>query len=346
MKNSSIRILLIEDNPPDVRLVEEMLRESKTNSFELESVNRLSSGLEKLHSDKIDIVLLDLGLPDCQGLSTLEKILPYTQDIAVMVLTGLADEEIGIQAVQDGAQDYLVKGQINASLLTRSMRHAVERKRTEKKIQVSYYKLERVFEETVEALSSVLGQRDPFTRNHQSNVTKLACAIAERMELSQDRIKGLRLAGLLHDIGKISIPAEILIKPSRLTDAEYRIVKIHARTAYDILKKIEFPWAIADIVLQHHERLDGSGYPQGLKNGEILLEAKIIAIADVVEAMSSHRPYRPAPGIEKALAEIKKNRGKLYEPEAVDVCLKLFKEKRFEFEQLFPLSLPPRGRER
>ncbi|MGB3480133.1 MAG: HD domain-containing phosphohydrolase [bacterium] len=327
-----MKILLVEDNPGDARLIGEMLKESGNTHFIINSVTSLNDGIESLKKETFDLVLLDLGLADCQGLSTLETISPYTQDIAVMVLTGLADEAIGIQAVQNGAQDYLIKGQVNASLLTRSMRYAAERKRTEKEIQTSYYKLERVFEETVEALSSVLGQRDPFTKNHQSNVTKLACAIAEKMELSQDRIKGLRLAGSLHDIGKISIPAEILIKPSRLTDAEYRIVKIHARTAYDILKKIEFPWPIADIVLQHHERLDGSGYPQGLKNGEILLEAKIIAVADVVEAMSSHRPYRPAPGIEKALAEIKKNRGKLYEPEAVDICLELFKTNEFSFD--------------
>lgn len=332
MVDNKLKILLVEDNPGDARLIGEMLKESGNTHFIINNVTSLNDGIEYIKKETFDLILLDLELPDCQGLSTLENITPYTQDIAVMVLTGLADEAIGIQAVQNGAQDYFIKGQVNASILSRSMRYAVERKKTEKEIQASYYKLECVFEETVEALSSVLAQRDPFTQNHQRNVTKLAYAIAEKMELSQDRIKGLRLAGSLHDIGKISIPAEILIKPSRLTDAEYRIVKIHARTAYDILKKIEFPWPIADIVLQHHERLDGSGYPQGLKNGEILLEAKIITVADVVEAMSSHRPYRPAPGIDKALAEIKKNRGKLYESDVVDICLKLFKEKGFKFE--------------
>ncbi len=332
MTDKKLRILLVEDNPGDARLIIEMLREHGNTHFTINSVTSLYDGLEYLKKDTFDLVLLDLGLPDCQGLNTLENMLPYTQDIALVVLTGLTDEEVGIQAVQNGAQDYLIKGQVNASLLARSIRYAMERKKTEKEIQAGYYKLECVFEETVEALSSVLGQRDPFTQNHQRNVTKLACAIAEKMELSQDRIKGLRLAGSLHDIGKISIPAEILIKPSRLTNAEYRIVKIHARIAYDILKKVEFPWPIADIVLQHHERLDGSGYPQGLKNGEILLEAQILVVADVVEAMSSHRPYRPAPGIEKALAEIKKNRGRLYGSRIADVCLKLFKENGFKFE--------------
>ena len=198
-------------------------------------------------------------------------------------------------------------------------------------IESSYQKLERVCEETVEALSSILGQRDPFTQNHQRNVTKLACAIATELNLSDKTIKGIHLAGLLHDIGKISIPAEILSKPSKLTDAEYRLVKTHAQIAYDILIKIDFPWPIAQIVLQHHERLDGSGYPQGLHGNEILQEAKILTVADVVEAMSSHRPYRPAPGVSRALEEIIKNSNKKYDPDSVNICLRLFNDKKFSF---------------
>ncbi|MBN2620594.1 HD domain-containing protein [candidate division WOR-3 bacterium] len=332
MIDNKLKILLVEDNPGDARLIGEMLKSNGNNHYIINSVDSLYDGLESLKKETFDLVLLDLVLPDCRGFMTLEKILPYTQDIAVIVLTGLADEKIAIQAIHHGAQDYLIKGQVNASLLTRSMRYAVERKKAEKEIKTSYNKLKRVFEETVEALSSVLAQRDPSTQNHQRHVTKLAYAIAAKMELSQDKIKGLQLAGLLHDIGKISIPAEILMKPNRLTDAEYRIVKTHSKIAYDILKKVEFPWPIADIVLQHHERLDGSGYPQGLKNGEILLEARIIAVADVVEAMSSHRPYRPAPGLDKALGEIKKNRERLYDPTVVDTCICLFADKKFDFQ--------------
>jgi PAS domain S-box-containing protein/putative nucleotidyltransferase with HDIG domain len=201
----------------------------------------------------------------------------------------------------------------------------------EKTIESSYQKLESVFEDTVEALASILGQRDPFTQGHQRNVTKLACTIATKLNLSAEKIKGIRLAGLLHDIGKISIPAEILSKPSKLTDAEYRLVKTHPQIAYEILKKIDFPWPIAQIVLQHHERLDGSGYPQGLNNNEILQEAKILIVADVVEAMFSHRPYRPAPGASMALKEIVKNRGIKYDAASVDVCLKTFKKEHFTF---------------
>lgn len=225
-------------------------------------------------------------------------------------------------------------------------RNTNEKKRTneeKKEIEKGYNRLRLIFEETVDALSSVLGQRDPFTQNHQRIVTKLACTIARYMNLPDDIIEGLRLAGLLHDIGKISVPTEILSKPGRLTDVEYRIVKTHVQIAYDILKKIDFPWPIAYIVLQHHERLNGSGYPQGLKAGEILLEAKILAVADVIEAMSSHRPYRPAPGLNKALAEIKKNKGVLYEPEVVDACLELFNKRKISFEEFQTKSAASMG---
>ena len=151
------------------------------------------------------------------------------------------------------------------------------------------------------------------------------------MKLPPDKIEGIRIASLVHDIGKISIPSEILSKPSKLSEIEYRLIKNHSQIGYDILKSIEFSWPIAQIVLQHQERLNGSGYPQGLKGDNILLEAKIIAVADVIEAMSSHRPYRPALGINKALEEISINRGILYVPEVVDVCIRLFKEKDFKF---------------
>jgi HD-GYP domain-containing protein (c-di-GMP phosphodiesterase class II) len=151
------------------------------------------------------------------------------------------------------------------------------------------------------------------------------------MKLPQDKIEGIRIASLVHDIGKISLPAEILNKPTKLTEIEFNLIKDHSQTGYDILKSIEFSWPIAQIILQHHERLDGSGYPQGLKGEDILLEAKIIGVVDVVEAMSSHRPYRPALGIDAALEEITQKKGILYDPEVVDACTKLFKEKEFKF---------------
>jgi putative nucleotidyltransferase with HDIG domain len=161
----------------------------------------------------------------------------------------------------------------------------------------------------------------------------LVTAIAEKMGVSRDKIEAIHIAGLLHDVGKIGVPEYILVKPGRLTEIEFALMKEHPRVGYEILKDVSFPWDIATIVLQHHERLDGSGYPRGLKDGDILLEARIIAVADVVEAMSSHRPYRPALGTDSALEEISRNKGKLYDPKVVDICIRLFKEEGFKFEE-------------
>jgi HD-GYP domain-containing protein (c-di-GMP phosphodiesterase class II) len=152
------------------------------------------------------------------------------------------------------------------------------------------------------------------------------------MKLTKDRIEGLRMSGELHDIGKIHVPAEILSKPGPISEAEYNIIKTHSQVGHDILKTIEFPWPVAKIVLQHHERMDGSGYPQGLKDKDILQEAKILAVADVIEAMATHRPYRPALSIEEALGEISKNKGRLFDPKVADCCLKVFEDKKFKLE--------------
>jgi putative nucleotidyltransferase with HDIG domain len=176
--------------------------------------------------------------------------------------------------------------------------------------------------------------RDPYTAGHQWRVTRLACAIAEEMGLPEERIEGIRMAGLIHDIGKMNVPAEILSKPGRLNHIEFDLIKLHPQNGHDVLNgSLEFPWPVAQIVLQHHERMDGSGYPAGLSGEQIILEARILGVADVVEAMASHRPYRPAHSIEDVLQEISQNRNVLYDHEVVDACLKLFTEKGFEFGQ-------------
>ena len=199
-------------------------------------------------------------------------------------------------------------------------------------LQNSYKKLRMIFEQTVNALASAVGKRDPYTTDHQRRVTALASAIAQEMSLHEEQVNGIRLAGMLHDIGKLAVPSEILSKPTRLSEAEFTIIKTHPRVASDILKTIEFPWPISDIVLQHHERIDGSGYPQGLSKNNILLETRILSVADVVEAISSHRPYRPAYSIEYTLEEISRNKGITYDIDAVEACLRLFKDKNFRFE--------------
>lgn len=187
-------------------------------------------------------------------------------------------------------------------------------------------RLERSVEETVQAVASTVEMRDAYTAGHQRRVTIIAEAIARELGLPAEKIRGLRMASMVHDLGKINIPAEILSKPSKLSAIEFRIIKTHPQVGYDILKPVEFPWPIADIVLQHHERLDGSGYPQGLKGDQILLEARVLAVADVVEAMMSHRPFRPALGLEVALDEIRQGSGRLYDPAVVQACLKVMRE--------------------
>lgn len=191
--------------------------------------------------------------------------------------------------------------------------------------------LRQSLEQSIQTIASTLEARDPYTAGHQRRVAELATAIAREMGLPFDQINGIHLAAIIHDLGKIHIPAEILSKPGKLTDIEFALVKTHPQAGYDILKDVKFPWPIADIILQHHEKLDGSGYPQGLKGGQILLESRIMTVADVVEAMSSHRPYRSALGLEPAMHEIERGRGSIYDPAVVDVCLKLFAKKGFAF---------------
>jgi PAS domain S-box-containing protein/putative nucleotidyltransferase with HDIG domain len=208
-----------------------------------------------------------------------------------------------------------------------------ERRLAEDELKESFEKLRKALGGIIQTTSTMVEARDPYTAGHQRRVTDLARAIATEMGLTKDQIEGIRTAGVIHDIGKIVVPAEILSKPSRLSNAEFEIIKTHPQVAHEILKEIDFPWPIAQIVLQHHERMDGSGYPLGISGKELLMEARVIAVADVVEAMATHRPYRPAQGIDKSLEEISKGSGKLYDPEVVDACLKLFKEKRYELKQ-------------
>lgn len=213
-----------------------------------------------------------------------------------------------------------------------AFRDITRQKKVEAELIQSFERLKQAMDGTVQAMAFTIETRDPYTAGHQRRVTQLACALAEKMDLSKDVVDGVRMAGDLHDIGKIYVPAEILSKPGKLSEAEYNIIKTHSQVGYDILKTIEFPWPIADIVLQHHERINGSGYPAGLRGKDILLEARILAVADVIEAMATHRPYRPALSIEDALEEISENKGKLYDPKVVDACLKLFEE-GFSFEE-------------
>jgi putative nucleotidyltransferase with HDIG domain len=263
-------------------------------------------------------------------------------DTATIMVTAVDDPEIAETALEAGIYGYMIKPfnvneviiNVRNSLRRRELEIAdrVYRGELEQKVEERTAELQEILEGTILALTMTVEYRDPYTSGHQQRVSDLASAIAKEMGFPEDKIMGIRMAGALHDIGKIAIPVEILSKPGRLSKTEFELIKIHSQVGYDILNSIKFPWPIAQIVLQHHERMDGSGYPQGLSGEDILMEARIMGVADVVEAMASHRPYRPAVGIDKALEEISKNREALYDPEVVDACLMLFKDKGFKFK--------------
>jgi PAS domain S-box-containing protein/putative nucleotidyltransferase with HDIG domain len=207
-------------------------------------------------------------------------------------------------------------------------RDITEQKKAEEDMRLSLQRSNRIIEGTIQAMAKTVEMRDPYTAGHQRRVSKLACIIAKRMGLSQEQTEAVRVSSTLHDIGKIYVPAEILSKPGVLNETERTLIREHPRVGFEILKTEEFPWPIADIVFQHHERMDGSGYPEGLSGKDIRIEARIIAVADIVEAMASHRPYRPALGINKALEELKLNKGKLYDKQVAEICIKLFLHRR------------------
>ncbi|MBN3040920.1 MAG: PAS domain S-box protein [Candidatus Omnitrophica bacterium] len=210
--------------------------------------------------------------------------------------------------------------------------NTTQQKKAEKESKLNLERSRRILEETVMALAATAERRDPYTAGHQRRVSQLACAIAEELGLEEEQIEGIRMASIIHDVGKVYVPSEILSKPSSLTDLEFSIIKTHPQIGYEILQPVEFPWPVAMIVLQHHERLDGSGYPHGISSDDILFETKILTVADVVEAMASHRPYRAAKGIKTAMDEIRQNKDVFYDSAVVDVCVKLFQKKKFRFD--------------
>lgn len=340
-------ILIVDDDESTCRMLTLLFG---NKGYETEAVGTGREAIEKAQERFFNVALLDIRLPDMEGTELLAPLKAMHPDMVVIMITGYASLETAVRAVNVGASAYIPKPlnidemlarvrdtlekqhlvMENRRLYKEAQRELAERKRAEQELQQSFRKLQRTLEETVHALASAVEMRDPYTAGHQRQVSQLACAIAKGIGLSEQQIEGIRVAGLIHDIGKISTPAEILSKPSELSRAEINLIKNHPQVSYEILRKIEFPWPIAQIVLQHHERMNGSGYPKRLVGEDILPEARILAVSDVVEAMSSHRPYRPALGIDKALEEISQNRGVLYDPEVVDVCLKLFAEKGFK----------------
>lgn len=314
-----IRLLVVEDNPGDARLIQILLGEA--GGFEVACVPSLAKAREWLTGNGADAVLLDLSLPDGQGVATIDAMRDAAPDLPIVVNTGLNDELVGVAAVKRGCQDYLVKGIGDGLLISRTIAYAIERKAIERERLQSAERMKRVLLQTVKAVSLTLEMRDPYTAGHQRRVAQLAVAIGERMGLAPHVIEGLHTGALIHDLGKINVPSDFLTRPGKLSEAAFQVIKSHPAVGAEIVGGIEFPWPVAEMIRQHHERLDGSGYPEGLTGNAIITEARILAVADVVEAISSHRPYRPSLGIEAALAEIRDHAGTRYDPAVVEACL-------------------------
>ncbi len=331
LKSDIVKVLLIADDIQISQSVKDMIKETNTHRFEVVHVATLSTGLKHLGSEIVDVVLLDLNLKHRRYFEVFKKVYAQAQGVPIIVLIDSDTENLAVKAIREGAQDCLVKSQIDSNLLVRSIKYAIERGYTVLELKNSFGKFQKALEDTINTLAAIVEMRDPYTAGHQKRVSELAQAIAKEMNLTEDQIKGIKMAALIHDVGKTQVPEDILNKATKLSEIEMKIVKTHPGTGYEILKTIKFPWLITQIVHQHHERMNGSGYPMGITDKDILLESKILAVADVIEAMSSDRPYRPAPGIEKALEEITQNKSKLYDPDVVDTCIKLFKNKDFKF---------------
>jgi putative nucleotidyltransferase with HDIG domain len=351
MSPTQIRTLLLEDNPGDARLVQVALADYAPGEFIVIRAECLQQALSMLAEESFDIVLCDLGLPDSAGLATLEALAARTPVLPLVVLTGSHDEHLGREAIEQGAQDYLVKDEASGPLIARTLRFAIERKHLETRLRLANESLEyrvaertaalqqanadlkSAFMRTINLATNLSEMRDPFTASHERRVAKLAVAIGAELGFDAHRQEGLQVAAMLHDVGKIGTPAEILSKPARLSPVELMLIQSHAQAGYDVLNAVGFPWPVAEVALQHHERMDGSGYPLHLCGDAIRLEARIMAVADVVEAMSSHRPYRSSLGVEQALAEIERGRGTAYDPAVTDACLRLFREKNYAFAE-------------
>ncbi len=311
------------------------------------------------------LIISDQRMPEMNGVQFFAQAKEIFPDAVRILLTGYADSDSIIEAINKGGvhlyftkpwheeeillhiKQSLSKVEIlaenrrlmemiqNKNKELMALNKKLEKKAEEKtndlliqteKLKESYKKSQIILDGIVRTLSKIIETRDPYTSGHEDQVAKIACKIAKEMKLSEDQLSFIHIAATLHDIGKISVPSEILTKPSVLSKLEMEIIKTHCKVANDVLKSIEFPYPVAEIIYQHHERMDGSGYPRGLKGDEIALEARIIGVADVIDAMASYRPYRPALGVDAAIQEIVKFKGITYDPVVVDACLKVYKK--------------------
>lgn len=344
--NNNIHVLIVDDEEPVRRLLSRLL---DMNGY----LSTIASNAEEARSimsgNDFELLLCDVNMPGESGLDFIKHVYGSYPETAVIMVTGEDDTEFAEMALDIGAYGYVIKPfrpnelMINISNALRRKKLEIDNKATlanlenivyerTSELQKTLQKLRKSTKGIIQAMSSTVETRDPYTAGHQQRTANFAKSIAKEMGLSHERVEGIMMAGLIHDLGKIAVPSEILTKPGKLTDIEFSLIKVHPQTGYDILKEIDFPWPIARIIIQHHERINGSGYPHGLSGDDLLLESKIMAVSDVVEAMASHRPYRAALGLEIALDEILKNKGALYDPSVVDSCVKIISTGNFRLE--------------
>ena len=340
------RILIVDDEIAIRNMLEKFFT---TKGYECTAAADAFEARTRMEEQDFEVILCDINMPGGSGLEVIREIIQKGRETAPIMITGVDDPLVVNKSFQIGAFDYITKpldlnrvliSVTNAlhrrelEIINRKYRHELEKKVEERtaKLREASDRLEKMLDGVVDTIAFTLEKRDPYTSGHQRRVAQLACGIAKKMKLPEEQIYGLQMASFIHDIGKIYVPSEILTKPGKLSEVEFGIIKTHPTVGYEILQRIEFPWPIAEIAYQHHERANGSGYPRGLSGKEILLEARILGVADVVEAMASHRPYRPALGLEKAMEEISRNMGVLYETDVAQACLDLLKNDGFRLE--------------
>ncbi len=348
-KSGRQKLLIVDDVASNIRV----LAETFLSDYDVSVATNGYEALEIANSkNPPDLILLDIMMPGMDGYEVCRRLKSEknTQNIPVIFITARTQEDdetrgLGLEAVDYITKPFgvnIVKARVKTHLELKRHRDNLDelvKSRTAQlskayeKLQNSSAQLKRVLEQTVNALKLSVEIKDPYTYGHQERVKELACAIAEKQGFLSEEIDGLRIASMLHDIGKLAVPSEILSKPGKLTRPEMRLLEEHPQKGYEILKGIEFSRPVAEIVLQHHEKNDGSGYPNSLPEKFILPEAKILTVADIVEAMSAHRPYRPSLGIDFALEHIEKSKGILFDPDVVDACRSLFLDDEFKFEK-------------
>jgi putative nucleotidyltransferase with HDIG domain len=339
--NDNDYILAVDDTPASLRLLTDILN---GEGYQVRSAINGELALRAATALPPQLILLDVSMPGMDGFEVcrLMKQEPKLRDVPIIFVSALSEMQDKLTGFDIGGVDYVTKPYQREELLARVRTHMelyrlqyhleeVVEERTQS-LQKSERRLKENLLESVSAVAAMVELRDPYTAGHQRNVAQLATAIARELGLPEETIEGIDLAAVVHDVGKISVPTDILTKPGKLSEAEFSLIKEHPERGYEVLKGIDFPWPIARTVQQHHERQDGSGYPDGLRGNDILPQARILAVADVIEAMATNRPYRLGLGIDTALQEVEKGRGKQFDPDVVDAALKLFREKGYQLD--------------